>query len=500
MNKYIGILLLILTFTSCGESLEDTYKDYAGDGEIRYLGKCSDLSVKPGWERLIVNWVNGVDPRIDKVKVTWSLGSEENEILLDKGTTEFNIPDLQDGNYEVTVCSVDQEGKTSLVTTAYARPYTESHETVQAFTRIISRHFFIKDRLVLFFLGWEDYVDLAYLTYTKKDGSAGRLDLTPEIVNSLYYLMPDKIDPSKPVSLLRSGYIEGCDDKIIFTPVELEKEKLFNGDFKLAMKRQFGFDPDIPADWAESVQEIDLDWSIGNFADLLYLPNLKKLVLGKHRYLRADMVNDASRSQSLVYEKEMSDFVLKTLAELNGLKVERYNKHFPTLASAPYLEEKGFIAVPTDLNFLDLKNLTFTSKPKDKENYNSHLEYLTDNNPSSNWEPYPLSSSANYVLQLDLGSIRRLNGIKLVQTYFDEVNKDKRAKSPDRVKIFVSDDGLGWKNATYLEDINIGNSTGETNIIPFVEGGLSARYVQVQAPTVYYVQNYELILAEIGLY
>ena len=56
---------------SC-ESLEDTYKDYAGDGPIRYLGKCMDLTVQPGWNRLIVSWTNSADPVIDKIKVTWS--------------------------------------------------------------------------------------------------------------------------------------------------------------------------------------------------------------------------------------------------------------------------------------------------------------------------------------------------------------------------------------------------------------------------------------------
>ncbi len=46
MKKYIGLLMAILTMVSC-ESLEDTYKDYAGDGPIRYLGKCMDLTVQP---------------------------------------------------------------------------------------------------------------------------------------------------------------------------------------------------------------------------------------------------------------------------------------------------------------------------------------------------------------------------------------------------------------------------------------------------------------------
>ena len=52
---YLWLLLPLLIFGGC-ESLEDTYKDYAGDGPIRYLVKCDDLDVKAGWNRLVVSW------------------------------------------------------------------------------------------------------------------------------------------------------------------------------------------------------------------------------------------------------------------------------------------------------------------------------------------------------------------------------------------------------------------------------------------------------------
>ncbi|HBX19666.1 MAG TPA: hypothetical protein DEF88_04370 [Porphyromonadaceae bacterium] len=499
MRKYLGIIVALLTLVSCGENLEDTYKDYAGEGEIRYLGKCSDLSVKPGWNRLIVNWTNSVDPVIDKIKITWTKEDMVKEQLLEKGTSEFSIPDLEDGNYEITICSVDKEGNTSLTNTVYGRPYTEAHETIQTFTRIVSRHFFMKDRLILFFLGWEDNVEEAYLTYTKKNGSAGRLDLTKDIVNRLYYLLPDAIDTSKPIELYRTGYIVGCEDKIIFSPTALEKSRLFNADFKQEMKRQFGFDPDIPDNWAESVEELYLDWSIGSFADLLNLPNLKKLVLGKHRYILDELVNDTQVAQSKVFETAISNFVLETLHELNGLTVERYNKHYPGLTEAPYIENKGQTTAP-DYSFLDLTDLTFTSVPEDEGDYKSYLEYLTDGNVNTSWEPYVMSQATTITLELDLKEVKSLKGLKLVQTYFEEAYKEKRAKSPNLLRIFVSEDLRSWENATYLEEIVIGNSSGEVNIIPFVEGGKQARYVQVVVTTPLYVRNYEVTMAEIGLY
>ena len=169
---------------------------------------------------------------------------------------------------------------------------------VQAFTRVISRHFFFQDRLILFFLGWEDNVNEAYLTYTKKDGTTGRLDLTKKIVNSLYYMVPEEIDLSKPVEFYRKGYISGCTDEIVFQPIELEHNKIYNADFRQDMLRQYGYES-IPEEWANTVETLELDRSFSNFADLLNFPNLKTLVLGKHRYILEEMVDDIERRQSV---------------------------------------------------------------------------------------------------------------------------------------------------------------------------------------------------------
>lgn len=497
MKKYIGLLIGILTIVSC-ESLEDTYKDYAGNGPIRYLGKCTDLTVRPGWNRLIVNWKNSPDPVIDKIKITWSKDGIVKEQLLNTETEEFNIPGLEDGNYEVTVYSIDKEGNTSLKSTIYGRPYTASHEMVQSFTQVVSNHYFLKNRLVLIFQGWEDNVTNAYLTYTKTDGSAGRINLNKQLVNQLYYLLPDAIDPTQPIELYRSGHILGCDDEIIFAPTKLENIRLFNADFKQEMKRQFGFDEDIPDSWASTVEKINLDWTIGSFSDLLNLPNLKKLVLGKHRYILSDLVNDSEAAQSKVYDAALSDFVLKTLHKLNpDFVVERYNKHYSNLTAAEYLKEKGETYLP-DYSFFDLSDLKFTSLPSDAPNYKSYLEYLTDNNVKTSWEPAGMKTLTTYSLTLDLKTEKKLQGLKLVQTYFD--NENKRSWCPRIVKIFVSKDSDNWESATYLEELEIGHSTGEINIIPFVEGGKHAQYIKVVVSTPHSESTYNISLAEIGLY
>ena len=53
MKFKIHLFLLFAACLAIGcEDLEDTYKDYAGDGAIRYLGKATGVSVHPGWKRL----------------------------------------------------------------------------------------------------------------------------------------------------------------------------------------------------------------------------------------------------------------------------------------------------------------------------------------------------------------------------------------------------------------------------------------------------------------
>ena len=98
IKKYLWVLLSLILIMGC-ESLEDTYSDYAGDGTIRYIGKCTDVSVAPGWKRLIVKWVNNVDPVVDKIKVCWQVDDQKDSILLAPNTVEYSISNLEDGNY-----------------------------------------------------------------------------------------------------------------------------------------------------------------------------------------------------------------------------------------------------------------------------------------------------------------------------------------------------------------------------------------------------------------
>lgn len=509
MNRYVIILASVLALLSaCGESLEDTYKKYAGDGEIRYLGKCTDLMASPGWQRIIVRWENNVDPAIEKVKIVWVLDEKRDSVMLTRGTEEYSISTLNgeampDGNYEISVSSVGSDGTTSIANTTFARPYTYDHEDIITFNQMINRLYVLNDRAVFFFAPWNDNITEATLSYTKKDGTAGQLELTRQFYDAmraqnggLFWLLEDAISPTGQFVLNRSAVLPDCNDKIDFEPHVFDTDKRYDSDFTQSVASQFGYE-EIPDSWAETVQTVYLDMSLGSFSNFLNLPKLNKLVLGGRRYMLPESVNDAVYGQCSVADNAASDFVLKILNELNGLEVERYNKHFPTLKPADYLQEKGAPALP-DVDFMDMFGMQFTEQPESA--VTSGLPNLTDGNYTTSWRPSATTTFTAYTLTLDMGSPRTIHGLCFVQSQYSLLTELTYA--PEYVIIKVSADGNEWKEATYTLETRLGKSNGEVNYIPFmdeVQNG-TYRYVQLDINTTLYGNNYFTSIADIRLY
>ena len=106
---FAWMLVAVFALAGC-EDLEDTYSDYAGDGMVRYVGRCKDVKVTPGWERLHVEWKNSLDPGIESIKVVCAAGDIVRDTVLEVGTTSCDIRNMEDGSYQVDVYAVG-EGK-----------------------------------------------------------------------------------------------------------------------------------------------------------------------------------------------------------------------------------------------------------------------------------------------------------------------------------------------------------------------------------------------------
>lgn len=159
MKKYCYIACLLMASFAVGcEDLEETYDEYAGDGKIQYVGKCSDVEVSPGWERLRLVWKNNLDASIRQVKITWQseLEAEPFVKMIDRQTpgekagemdTIF-LEGLRNALYSVKISNLSAD-KESMVVQAYARPYTVEHEDLRTFTRGIVNFYPLGERLVV---------------------------------------------------------------------------------------------------------------------------------------------------------------------------------------------------------------------------------------------------------------------------------------------------------------------------------------------------------------
>lgn len=519
LKHLVPCLTAVLALSACGDIM-DTLDEYKGDGEIRYVGQASDLTVKPGWQRLIVAWKNSEDPIIQHVKVKWVSDNAADSVLLDKGATSYSIGGLGNESYAVSVTEVSGSGKESLTNTLYERPYTDSHEAVESFTRIVSNHFFLGNRLAVKFLGWQDGIDSAVITFTRADGKPDSLVLDEKMVvgkvndvykayyrNCPYYLIPQEIDTTKPVELHRRGKLAGCEDMITFPVYQLENKRTYSSDFKEFLRSKYGTnsevldaDGEVKDSWADNVTELELDCNLNNFDDLLNLPHLKKLVLGKHRYLTTSGANDRERGQYTVTDTYGALFSIVTLYQVNGLTVDRYNKHYRLIKARRgnfKLTEKGASKIP-DYNFYDLKASKVTVTPADDAGYDSHASYLVDGDNATCWQPLQLSSSTDYTITIDLGKEVEADGISFVQKAFADSDNDKDL-TPSMIKVSTADGYGVFTSATHVSETYIGTSSGETNIIPFA-GTRRVRYVRVRFAANPYHGYFGSTFAELGLY
>ena len=150
---------------------------------------------------------------------------------------------------------------------------------------------------------------------------------------------------------------------------------------------------------------------------------------------------------------------------------------------------------------IDLSDVKVDMYPADDENIPSRLENLIDGNYNTNWNPMYTSNYLTYELTFDLKESKRINGLRFVQANYSD-NEDAISLAPEMIKIYVSNDQMSWKIATYLEESTIGKTKGEINDVDFTDEvkNSSYRYVQVRINAGTFGQYFASRVAEIGLY
>lgn len=466
---FAWMLGMIFIASGC-EDLEDTYSDYAGNGLIRYVGKCVDVEVSAGWERLHVEWKNNQDPAVKHIVLSYDTENVSKDTLLDAGTTFCDLPTKENELYEVNVYAVDKNGNRSLSDAKYARPFTYEHESVRSFTTGVIKHFFVGNNLVMFFDQNSESILNVQLRYQNTNGEPVLMDALQNDFDKQYMLLRD-VDVSKPIVIERKGKVEGCKDEIDFTPYELTNEWAFSASFRGQIKARYGL-VDIDDNFINNTTELEFDYDVMSFEDILYFPNLEKIVLGKNRYLFSpEIVGVYPNTSSRVSALEKSLFVLGVAQELRGLKIERYNQHyFADNITNLTIMAMGNPVIP-EHDYLDKSRWTITcSEPC----YNSKPENLLDNDPYTWWDVTQHPGLTTYELVIDMQSKQELNGMKIAQV----MDASATDFMPNTIEIQVSVDGEIWENFTYSLANTIGNSVAETTIFNLNEPK-RARYIKL---------------------
>lgn len=499
---YIAWSLALIGMVSC-ESLEETYDEYAGDGMIRYVGKCPPPEISRGWYRLKVKWRGNIDAAIHKVKLSYQGENEteptvlwiepqdilDNESLMDS----IYLENLENSVYTITLSNVTADSMESIAETAYERPYTLEHEDLRSFTRGIVNFYVLGDRLALFLDEANENIIKMDLSYWDKSGTHHLWDMKEVMETSYIYpflmekiydyviLLEEEIDFTQPITVLRKGLLEGCIDTVSFNPDTLSlDEEVWSSGFSRYLTRRFGKNytrADI-----ESVEEIELDYNITTFRDLLYFPNLKKVVLGKNRYIAAEYA-----TVNMSTTDEYSGLTtLQLLKDTRGVTVERYNKQY---FGDMYTTLKDYRRIDNDL-IVEMGNANMNKmpviQPLDTTGWKvtcsdtlhngykrNGAAFLLDGDQDTYLQPEYTFSASVVEVEYDMQKLQLVKGFKVMQPNApaNSGEMDEYLKHlVSAVKVEVSIDGISWQSATHEDGgITIGNAPGEVTFIEIPE-------------------------------
>ncbi len=514
--KYIWIVLFTATLFSC-ESIEDTYSEFAGDGKIRYVAMCEDVEVTPGWQRLFVTWKNATDATISKVRVTWNDGDTTMVKDLPKETDSYIIENLDDIMYEVNVHSVNEKGELSLIEKQnFQRPYTMTHVDVVSFSPIISKHFVVdNNRLVLFFDDWDSRIQNAHLSYYEEGSSiATKLPLNEAMIaaNNKMLLLPEKIDATKQISVVRNGKLDGCEDDITFPDFILTDARVFSPEFLTLMLAKYGVST-ITNEFINGIDALDIDYFISSFEDILYFPNLQKVKLGANRF----MVNATSEQMASYLsnlgsnsseEQAKAKFVFDIANQILGVTVDSYNDHYKVsewAIGAAYFNIKGNTSSPITEYLHDNKS-EWTIGPKDESDVSFYadpkflIDGISDNAGTGYWLTSPQNSKVRtHSFVIDMKEEKMVTGIEIKQLLFDHANQTTKKAMPSIVQILVSTDNVRFANATHVEDNILGQSPNEGTIF-YLSKQKAVRYIKIIVEDQLVDFNYQTGLAEVNVF
>lgn len=488
-------LLYLLAFATvllsgCGDSLEDTYSEYSGDGPIRYTGKCTNITVNPGWECLRAKWTLSRDKSVKNIRVMWiSESADTASTLLAPTDTAYTIKGLTNQNYRVLVQSIGMDGRPSLDDGITRRPYTYEHEAVSAFTLGINKYFLYRGHLLLFMGNWSNNIVHFAIDYTDKSGKTDTLVLSENVFNE-QYVDVSNVDLSKAVTLRRRGLIEGCPDTIDFKPVTLTENVLMNSDFKKELCQHNGINNDEIKSFATSAQTVNVDYDLYSLEDLLYFTNLKTINLGAQRYMLTSHIQP-----STVTELNRTLWVIKKIHEIGGVEVNMYANAYLGDKAPSFVNRHDVANIPVS-NFYSTSGWSISNTEDDSGN--STLSNLLDESMLTDWKSWPSEDGIRtFNLVINMKGDKSVHGVAITQTQNDELIHFK----PEVIAIeyATSADPGTWHFLNNINEYSLGQALGETTIVKAAKA-VNAHYLRLTIKESNYNRVTRVALAGIKVY
>lgn len=144
------LVVALTTLSSCSD-MEDTYMDFAKDGEIVYPEKVDSVAVYAGKNRLKLSFVD-LNLKVTDVKIYWNHKADSLEVPVtsNDGSLDVIVPNLPGGAYSFDIYTFDKFGNISVPHIVIGNVYGENYnKTLRA--RIIENTNIKKDTALI---GW----------------------------------------------------------------------------------------------------------------------------------------------------------------------------------------------------------------------------------------------------------------------------------------------------------------------------------------------------------
>jgi hypothetical protein len=165
----IFLFVAAVCFVSCREMDKD-YKEYVVPNGIIYPQKIDSLKIYPGLNRVKIEWIRPIDPKVIKARIYWNnyTDSVSVDIPADKDTISVMIDNLKENTYTFYVKTFDADGNFSIPSDVTGDAYGENFAKTLNSRQLTMATF--NDRVELYWGAVESTVTKVAIRYLSSSG------------------------------------------------------------------------------------------------------------------------------------------------------------------------------------------------------------------------------------------------------------------------------------------------------------------------------------------